>query len=239
MIHTCDRVSCTTACATWGYTEEMLFDLSQTTHTARASTGSPLIWGSGFRVWILPTLSLWPCYLRARVVPVHCHPSFEARAVLTSSCFYLLPSQPLHQALEFLVQRLLLDIMNRGNNFLGHGLGQWVQEPAMLKWPEQKKWLAARYNDGCESSGQWMVLQLLRASPLRSGISFQCLEVGKEFRERRSACFCWPNSPAQHLSLPAKSNTINEAGERPVVIYRFKMNWAYWLFSPFSFWKHD
>lgn len=63
--------------------------------------------------------------------------------------------------------------------------------------------------------------------------SFQRLEAGKEFRESLSACFCWPNSPAQHLSLPAKSNTINEAGERSVVIYRFKMNSAYWLFFPF------
>lgn len=120
-------------------------------------------------------------------MPVHSKakndPSFEARTVLTRRGFYLLPSQSLHQALEFLVQSLLLDIMNSGNHFYGHGLGQQVLGPTMLKWPEQKKQPAARTNDGRESLGQRTVLQLLHASPLRSRISFQGPEAGKWFRE--------------------------------------------------------
>lgn len=150
-------------------------------------------------VWFPLILSVWPQYIRAHAVSVHWkvknNPNFEARTVLTRS-FYLLPSRALHQALEFLVQSLLLDITNTGNHFHGCGLRQWVLGPAMLKWLEKKKQLAARSNDGCENSGERMVLQPLHASPLRSKISLQGLEAGKEFGESCSAHFCWSNIPA-------------------------------------------
>lgn len=43
------------------------------------------------------------------------HSSFDAKSMLASRHFNLLPSQSLHQVLEFLIQSLPLSIMNRGN----------------------------------------------------------------------------------------------------------------------------
>lgn len=90
----------------------MLSDLLSTTHI-----GLPLVcWtqcGSACPLCLTtaPQDACRPCALWSKKN----HSSFDAKSMLASRHFNLLPSQSLHQVLEFLIQSLPLSIMNRGN----------------------------------------------------------------------------------------------------------------------------
>lgn len=134
MFDRCSHVSYAAVHATRGCVKGMLSDLCPT-HSVSPHAGTDLdrstsaalgFGGTSPRGFLL-VLSGRPRHLRMRAVPVLCKakndPSFEARSTLMSRCFNLLPSQSLRQLLEFLVQRLPLNIMSRGNYFHGHRLG--------------------------------------------------------------------------------------------------------------------
>lgn len=126
---------------------------------------------------------------------------------------------------KFLIQSLPLSKMNRGNY------------STAMDWAWYSK--VSRAEKPVCSKESWWMWKLRSENDIAAALhithgkwKLPCLEAGKVLT-LQCLFLLVRQSHTEPFALPVESGTINEAGEKPVVIYCFKMNWEYWLFFPF------